>query len=62
MGPDIRNSMQKFKDLNPEFKFIKFKTGTKVFDWEIPEEWVIRDAYIQHESGERYEFKNVIYI
>ncbi len=58
MGPDIRYSLQKFINLNPEFKYIRFKTGEKVFDWEIPEEWIINDAYLEHENGDRFaEFK-----
>ena len=58
MGPDIRYSMQKFINLNSDFNEIKFFTGEKVFDWEIPEEWIIRNAYIEHESGKRFaEFK-----
>ena len=29
------------------------KTGTKVFDWEIPMEWSIRDAYIKNNRGKK---------
>ncbi len=36
-----------------DLKIIKFKTGTKVFDWVIPKEWNIKDGYIITPSGKK---------
>jgi len=47
-GKDTLKTLNYFKKINNEFKIIKFKTGTKVFDWEIPLEWNVNDAYIEH--------------
>ena len=57
-GNGTRKTLQYFKKLNPEFRKIEFKTGQKVFDWVIPKEWNIKDAYIQHVSGKKFaDFK-----
>lgn len=35
-------------------------SGTSVFDWTIPPEWNISDAYIKNERGERVvDFKKI---
>ena len=53
-GEGIRKSLSYFEKINPEFKRIKFKTGKKIFDWNIPKEWNIKDGYIKHESGKKF--------
>ena len=57
-GDGTRMTLSYFEKINPEFRRLKFKTGQKVFDWVIPKEWNIKDAYIQHQSGKKFaEFK-----
>jgi len=54
MGPDIRYSLELFRNRHPEFQLLEFPSGSRVFDWNVPQEWTIRQAYIEHESGERF--------
>jgi aminopeptidase-like protein len=43
----------------PKLKIKYFKSGKKVFDWVIPHEWHIKDAYIKNDNGDRIiDFKN----
>ena len=45
MGSGFRKSLDIItKGLN--FKKIKFKSGQKVYDWQIPKEWNIKEGYI----------------
>jgi len=46
-GPGIKQSLKYIENISPKFKRLKFKTGKKVFDWKVPYEWSIEDAYIQ---------------
>lgn len=52
-GDGVRQTFQKLKEICPSLKTYEIPTGTKVFDWEIPKEWNIRDAYVEDSQGRR---------
>jgi len=53
-GYGTYKTLEFLKSLNKELKLKFFKSGEKCFDWNIPKEWLIRDAFIQHESGKKF--------
>ena len=48
-----RKTLRYIKKHIPKINIIKFKTGKKVFDWVVPEEWNIKDAYIKEPNGKK---------
>ena len=63
-GHGTRSTLEYLKNINPDLNIHSFKSGTRVFDWDIPDEWNIYDAYIEHESGQKFaEFtKNNLHV
>ena len=45
-GNGVRETLTLIKKEIPNLKIHEIKSGTKVFDWTIPEEWNISDAFI----------------
>ena len=58
-GDGVRETLSILSEYIDDFttdfklKICQVPSGTKVFDWTIPKEWSIREAYIENETGER---------
>lgn len=57
-GDGNRETLAYLNRIVPEIATKSFSSGEKVFDWTIPEEWNIRDAYIETMDGRKFaQFK-----
>lgn len=51
-GDGVRQTLRRLQELIP-LTVHEIPSGTKVFDWTVPIEWNIRDAYVKNSRGER---------
>ena len=57
-GDGVRQTLNIVKEHIP-IEIREVPSNTKVFDWTVPREWNIRDAYIKNEKDEKIvDFKN----
>ena len=57
-GNGVRKTLKILSEHIP-LEIHEIKTGTKIFDWNVPMEWNIKDAYIKSNKGEKIiDFKN----
>ena len=52
-GNGTRKTLKIIKNEFPSLKIKKIRSGTKVFDWKIPPEWNIKNAYIIDKYGQK---------
>lgn len=52
-GNGVRETFRILKKYYSDIRITEVPSGTQVFDWTIPREWNIRDAYIEDESGKK---------
>ena len=58
-GKGVRETLSFIKSYNPDLVEYSVKSGTKVYDWEVPKEWEINEAFIEDLKGNRIiDFKN----
>lgn len=57
-GDGVRETLRIISDIIP-LAIDEVTTGTKAFDWSVPKEWNIRDAFIADKNGNKIvDFKN----
>tara|TARA_B100000029_G_scaffold492747_1_gene554419 strand:+ start:6240 stop:7529 length:1290 start_codon:yes stop_codon:yes gene_type:complete len=52
-GNGVRKSLRLIKKICPNLKLIEIKSRTKVFDWTVPDEWNVEEAYIVNPKGKK---------
>lgn len=58
-GNGVRETLAILKERIPDLEICEVPSGTPVFDWTVPKEWNITEAYIENSSGERIvDFKD----
>lgn len=50
-GKGVRQTLYILKEICGELQIRSIESGSKVFDWIVPNEWNIEDAYIEDENG-----------
>lgn len=51
-GNGVRDTLQTLRE-KVALQMHEVPTGTKVFDWSVPKEWNIQDAYVKNSRGEK---------
>lgn len=52
-GQGVRETLSYIQKLLPNLEIHEVKSGTKAFDWEVPDEWNIKDAFVMDENGKK---------
>ena len=52
-GEGVRKTLQVIKKYLPNLKLHSIPSGSSVFDWIIPKEWLVNEDYIVAPNGER---------
>ena len=52
-GNGVRETLRILQEICPAMTMHEVPTGTQAFDWTVPKEWNIRDAWIKNSKGEK---------
>ena len=52
-GEGVKETLSYISQILPDLEVKSVQTGTKAFDWEVPKEWEIFEAYIEDGNGQK---------
>lgn len=52
-GPGVRETLRYIKSIIKNLSIKNIRTGTRAYDWKVPEEWIVKDAYIKNMLGKK---------
>lgn len=52
-GDGVRETLKILQTIVPQLRIYEIASGTKCFDWDVPQEWNIRDAYVKDSNGNK---------
>ena len=52
-GEGVRKTLKHLKKINSKLIIKSINSGTKVFDWTVPREWIVNEAFILTPDGKR---------
>ena len=58
-GQGVRDTLNILKEYDSDIEIKEFPSGMQAFDWNVPKEWNISEAYIENSKGEKViDFRN----
>ena len=62
-GPGVRDTLLYIKNIIDDIRIHEVPTGKKVFDWTVPKEWSVNEAWIETaEAIKLSTLKTIIFI
>ena len=52
-GEGVRKSLRILKEIFPKLSIVEVKSGKKVFDWTIPQEWNVSEAWVKNSKNKK---------